>query len=102
LTESKLVRQAIRQAQRGDSEALHFLYVRYAADVLCHVRRRTADDRRAEEVTQRAFKEAIAQMGDYDEQQAPFVEWLLRVAQTSQRMIEAEELQDSRRSPAFR
>ena len=80
LTESKLVRKAVRQAQQGDIEALHFLYVRYAADVLRHLRKLMPGDPRAEDITQRVFTESIALIKGYEEQKGPFIAWLSGVA----------------------
>ena len=69
--ESGLVRKAVRRAQRGDVEALHFLYLRYAPDVLCCVRKLVRDDREAEEITLDVFQGLIGLMERHEVGRAP-------------------------------
>jgi Sigma-70 region 2 len=78
--ESELVARAILQSQRGDTEALHFLYVRYAPEVFSCVRGVVRGDRQAENVTQEIFRTLTACMEKYEQREAPFSDWLLRVA----------------------
>lgn len=78
--ESGIVRQAVAQSQRGDREALHFLYVRYVSDVLSCVRGVVPGDHQARQITQEVFGTLIARMDKYEERQGPFVGWLLDVA----------------------
>ncbi len=78
--ESGLVRKAVRRAQRGDVEALHFLYLRYAPDVLCCVGKLVREDREAEEITLDVFQGLIGLMERDEVGRAPFLPWLLNVA----------------------
>ena len=62
-------------------EALHFLYARYAPDVLSHVRDLVPGDREAEDITQNVFVGLIARMEKYEAGEGrPFIAWLLGVA----------------------
>ncbi len=83
--ESRLVRKAVRRAERGDMEALHFLYVRYAPDVLCCVRKLARDDHEAEEITQQVFSGLTGTIGTYEARKEPFIAWLSGVAHDAAR-----------------
>jgi DNA-directed RNA polymerase specialized sigma24 family protein len=73
------------QLQQGDTEALHFLYVRYAPDVLSCIRDDVRGDHRAEEVARGVFQGLIARIEQYEEGREPFVSWLLDVARDAAR-----------------
>ena len=75
--ESEVVCRAVARSRRGDVEALHFLYVRYAADVFSHALDVVADDRRAGQVTERIFSTLITRMQTYEQRHGPFGPWLL-------------------------
>lgn len=81
--DSAIVRKAVAQAQRGDREALHFLYVRYAADVLRYVRSFVGDHHEAEDITQNVFVKLMAVIGKYEPREVPFAAWILRVARNA-------------------
>lgn len=81
--ESQLVIKAVARAQQGDMEALHFLYVRYADDVLRYVRSFVQDHHEAEDITQNIFAKLITVIGKYEQRDVPFAAWILRVARNA-------------------
>ena len=50
-----IVQRAIQRAKEGDSEALRFLYVRYADNVYGYVTSIVRDEHEAEDITQQVF-----------------------------------------------
>lgn len=83
-TDSEVVRKAIEAAQGGSSEALHFLYVRYAPEVLRCVRKVVRDDYEAEDITQNVFIKLMAVIPKYEQRgDVPFSAWILRVARNA-------------------
>ena len=78
-----LVDDAILHAKAGDSDALHFLYVRYADDVLSYVRRFVKDHHEAEDITQTVFAKVMKAIGRYEPREVPFQAWILRVARNA-------------------
>jgi DNA-directed RNA polymerase specialized sigma24 family protein len=66
-----------------DPGALHFLYVRFAPEVDSCVRELVRSGRDAEEVTSRVFADLTARIGSYEEDEEPFVTWLLRFARST-------------------
>jgi RNA polymerase sigma-70 factor (ECF subfamily) len=96
---SRLVRQAVISAQAGDAEGLHFLYVRYAADVQRYVASFVNDHHEAEDITQNIFAKLMTAIRKYEQREAPFVAWIMRVARNAaldhmraRRMIPTEEV----------
>jgi len=81
--DSKLVREAVARAKEGDDEALHFLYVRYAPDVLRYVRKLVQDDYEAEDITQNVFMKLISVINKYEPRDVPFAAWILRVSRNA-------------------
>lgn len=82
--DSEVVKQAISGAQDGSSEALHFLYVRYAPDVLRCIRRLVRDDYEAEDITQNVFIKLMTVLPKYEARaDVPFSAWILRVARNA-------------------
>src|SRR4051794_21376215 len=79
---SKLTRRAIAQAKAGDSEGLHYLYVRYADDVLRFVASFVRDHHEAEDITQNVFAKLMTAIKKYEQREVPFDAWILRVART--------------------
>ncbi len=82
-TDTRLVQRAVRRAQEGDREALHFLYVRYAADLNRYVNSFVKDSHEAEDIVQNVFAKLITQIGKYKQQDVPFTAWILRVARNA-------------------
>lgn len=78
-----LVRKAIARAKEGDSEGLHFLYVRYAADVQRYVSSFVRDDHEAEDITQNVFAKLMASIKHYEPGEVPFEAWIMRVARNA-------------------
>jgi RNA polymerase sigma-70 factor, ECF subfamily len=81
--ETRLVRRAVRSAKDGDREALHFLYVRFAPDLVRYVNSLVHDIHEAEDITQNVFAKLITAIGKYEEQSVPFKAWILRVARNA-------------------
>lgn len=78
--DSQLVQRAVTFAREGDPEGLHFLYVRYAPDVLRYVASFVHDHHEAEDITQGVFTKLVTAMNRYDQREGPFAAWILRVA----------------------
>ena len=98
-TDSQLTRRAIASAQEGDREALHYLYVRYSADVLRYVESLVKDHHEAEDITQNVFVKLTTAIRKYEPGEVPFAAWILRVARNAaldhlraRRMIPCEEI----------
>jgi RNA polymerase sigma-70 factor, ECF subfamily len=75
-----MVKAAIARAQSGDTEALHFLYVRYADEVLRYVTGLVGDHHLAEDITQSVFLKLMRVIGKYEPRDVPFGAWIFRVA----------------------
>lgn len=80
---SQLTRQAISRAKAGDAEGLHYLYVRYADDVLRYVTSVVRDHHEAEDITQNVFAKLMTAIGKYQQREVPFDAWILRVARNA-------------------
>ena len=78
--DSRLVQRAVSCAKEGDPEGLHFLYVRYASDVLHYVAGFVHDDDEAEDVTQSVFAKLATTITKYQQREGQFAAWILRVA----------------------
>lgn len=96
---SELTRQAVARAKTGDPEGLHYLYVRYADDVLRYVASFVGDHHEAEDITQNVFAKLMSAIKKYEQQDVPFDAWILRVARNAaldylraRRAIPAEEV----------
>jgi RNA polymerase sigma-70 factor (ECF subfamily) len=81
--ETKLVQEAVRRAQAGDREGLHYLYVRYADDVQRYVRSFVGDYHYAEDITQNIFAKLTTAIVKYEPREVPFTSWILRVARNA-------------------
>src|SRR4051794_3258044 len=53
--DSRLVRLAVSAGKEGDREAMHFLYVRFAPDLLRYVNSLVKDAHDAEDIVQNVF-----------------------------------------------
>jgi RNA polymerase sigma-70 factor (ECF subfamily) len=76
-------RRAIIALKRGETGALHFLYVRYADDVYGMVRSIVRDHHEAEDITQGVFAKLPRVIGRYEEREVPFAAWMIRVARNA-------------------
>ncbi len=83
LSDGQLVSEAVRRAKEGDMDALHFLFVRYADDVLGYVRSFVHDHHEAEDITQNVFAKLMTAIRKYEERDVPFAAWILRVARNA-------------------
>lgn len=99
LQDSRLVQEAVCRAKQGETEAIHFLYVRYAADVQRFVNSFVQDHHEAEDITQNVFAKLITAIHKYEQREVPFTAWILRVARNAaldhvraRRAIPAEEV----------
>jgi RNA polymerase sigma-70 factor, ECF subfamily len=97
-----LLRRAIVSAKRGDQNALHFLYVRYADDVRGFVQSIVRDPHDAEDITQNVFAKLMKAILKYEEREVPFAAWILRVARNAaldhlraKRLVPCEEVRTS-------
>jgi len=80
---SKLTRDAVARAKAGDTEGLHYLYVRYADDVLRYVTGFIRDHHEAEDITQNVFAKLMKAIKKYEQREVPFDAWILRVARNA-------------------
>jgi RNA polymerase sigma-70 factor (ECF subfamily) len=80
---SQLTQEAVARAKVGDPEGLHYLYVRYADDVLRYVTSFVRDSHEAEDITQNVFAKLITAIAKYEQREVPFDAWILRVARNA-------------------
>jgi len=80
---TRLIQEAVRRAKDGDSEGLHFLYVRFAPDVQRYVNSIVHDHHEAEDITQIVFAKLMDRIGKYEQREAPFAAWIMRVARNA-------------------
>jgi len=78
-----LTRDAVTRAKVGDSEGIHYLYVRYADDVLRYVTGLVRDHHEAEDITQNVFAKLMTAIKKYEERAVPFDAWIIRVARNA-------------------
>src|SRR5215207_607266 len=64
-----LTRDAVTRAKAGDSEGLHYLYVRYADDVLRYVTGFIRDHHEAEDITQNVFAKLMRAIAKYEQRE---------------------------------
>jgi RNA polymerase sigma-70 factor (ECF subfamily) len=79
----ELVQEAVVRTKGGDTEGLHFLYARYAADVQRYVASFVHDRHEAEDITQNVFAKLVTGIGKYEQREAPFAAWIMRVARNA-------------------
>ncbi len=82
-SDSRLVQEAVAYAKAGDREGLHFLYLRYAPEVLRYINSFVHDRHEAEDITQNVFAKLITTIGKYEQRDVPFTAWILRVARNA-------------------
>lgn len=80
---TSLTREAVARAKAGDPEGLHYLYVRYADDVLRYITGLIRDHHEAEDITQNVFAKLMRAIKKYEERAVPFDAWILRVARNA-------------------
>jgi RNA polymerase sigma-70 factor (ECF subfamily) len=83
--DTRLVQRAIAHAEAGDAAGPHFLYARYAGDVLSCVDGLVHDRGEAEEVTRDVFAGLMTAIKEREQRDAPFAAWILRTARAAAR-----------------
>jgi RNA polymerase sigma-70 factor (ECF subfamily) len=78
--DSHFVRAAIARAQAGNAQALNFLYLRYADEILRFVKSLVRDHHEAEDITQNVFIKLMTVIGKYEPRDVPFSAWARKVA----------------------
>lgn len=78
-----LTQKAVERAKAGDPEGLHYLYVRYADDVLRYIASFVRDHHEAEDITQNVFAKLMKAIRKYEQREVPFDAWILRVARNA-------------------
>jgi RNA polymerase sigma-70 factor (ECF subfamily) len=81
--DSRLVQDAVRKAKEGDSEGIHFLYVRFYDDVLRYINSFVRDYHEAEDITHNVFAKLMTAITKYQERAVPFNAWIMRVARNA-------------------
>jgi RNA polymerase sigma-70 factor (ECF subfamily) len=81
--DSRLTRLAVAKAKDGDSDGIHYLYVRYADDVRRYVATFVKDQYEAEDITHNVFAKLMTAITKYEERSVPFAAWILRVARNA-------------------
>src|SRR5438874_6294696 len=72
------VAAAVARAQAGETDAIGFLYRRYAPNVRAYVGKIVGDEHDAEDVTQHLFAKLMASaLSRYQPRSLPFSRWLL-------------------------
>jgi RNA polymerase sigma-70 factor (ECF subfamily) len=77
------LKRAIASAKKGDTSALHFLYVQYADNVYGYVKSIVRDHHAAEDITQNVFAKLMTAILKYEPRDVPFTAWILRVARNA-------------------
>jgi len=75
-----LVTMAVARAKEGDTEALRFLYVRFADDVCGYVDSIVPSLDKSREITQNVFGALMTTIQTYEPRELPFAAWILRVS----------------------
>ena len=75
--DGRLVHEAVERAKAGDSEGLHFLYVRFAPDVQRFVDSLVHDHHEAEDITQNVFAKLMTKIDRYERREVPFAAWII-------------------------
>ena len=70
---------AVARAKRGEEEAMHFLYERFAHRVYAHARAMVRNPHDAEDITQLVFTRLLTAIRGYEQRSVPFSAWLLRI-----------------------
>jgi RNA polymerase sigma-70 factor, ECF subfamily len=78
-----LEQEAIAAGKRGDWDGIHFLYVRYADDVLAYVQSIVHDHHAAEDIMQGVFVKLKTAIVKYEPRSVPFAAWIMRVARNA-------------------
>jgi RNA polymerase sigma-70 factor (ECF subfamily) len=74
---------AIARAKQGDTDALQYLYVRFADDVHGYANSIVRDSHAAEDVTKRVFGRLMTTVHRYEQGEEPFAALILLVARNA-------------------
>jgi DNA-directed RNA polymerase specialized sigma24 family protein len=79
----ELVTLAVARAKEGDTNTLHFLYVRFADDVCGYVNSivRSLDD--STDITKSVFGKLMTTIQRYEPGEVPFAAWILGVSRNA-------------------
>jgi RNA polymerase sigma-70 factor, ECF subfamily len=101
----ELLTRAIARAKERDPNALHYIYVRYADNVLGYVQSIVRDSYEAEDITHNVFAKLMTAIVKYERRNVPFSAWILRVARNAaldhvraRRMVPCEDVRTSSES----
>ena len=72
--------RVIARAKQGDSDAIRYLYLRFADNVYGYARSIVRDEHEAEDVTQQIFAKLMTALQRYEPRSVPFSAWILRIA----------------------
>jgi RNA polymerase sigma-70 factor (ECF subfamily) len=91
----------VKQAQKGDRQAVAALYAAYRAHVYRYIAYRVGDPALAEDLTADVFVSMVRYIGKYESRGRPFLAWLYTIAGNTckmyyrrQRLVEFEPLPD--------
>ena len=98
--------RVILRAKQGDSDAIRYLYLRFADNVYGYARSIVRDDHEAEDVTQQVFTRLMGSIERYEQRSVPFSSWLLRITHNMaidhirrRRAVPCEDVGDADRQP---
>lgn len=72
--------RAIARAKEGDEEAYRFLYSTHIENVRGYLQSILRNEEDAEDVAQQVFMRMLSAIGRYEQRDATFLTWLLRIA----------------------
>ena len=78
-----LVTLAVARAQEGDTDALHFLYVRFADDVCGYVNDMVRNLDESRDITENVFGQLRTAIQKYEPRELPCAAWILRVSRNA-------------------
>jgi RNA polymerase sigma-70 factor, ECF subfamily len=77
---SDVIRRIIKQAQRGDEQAISALYQTYVSAIYRYIAYRVGAEEDAEDLTAEVFVQMVRGLPRYKDTGAPFDAWLHRIA----------------------
>jgi RNA polymerase sigma-70 factor (ECF subfamily) len=79
----ELVTLAVARAKEGDTNAVHFLYVRFADDVCGYVNSIVGSLDDSRNITKSVFGKLMTTIQRYEPREVPFAAWILRVSRNA-------------------
>ena len=83
LQDPELVTLAVERAKEGDTNALLFLYVRFADDVCAYVNTIVPSRDESKDITRSVFGKLMSTLQRYEPREIPFAAWILRISRTA-------------------